>query len=142
MRELDTERRDNQIGGNCAHARVGEDIPPSLNYTEQTNHISPPGLPVRSTVSESSGKRSNRTTTQTRQHGLADPIGTRSRPLHKGTRERTDVSIPSRRRYRAVLVRRRGVSTRHPSCYTPPFLRISASSCCCMIRRCCMVMSW
>ena len=28
MRELDTERRDNQIGGNCAHARVGEVTPP------------------------------------------------------------------------------------------------------------------
>ena len=55
MRELDTERRDNQIGGNCAHARVGEDIPPSLNYTEQTHHASPSWR--QTMVSESSGKK-------------------------------------------------------------------------------------
>ena len=83
MRELGTERRDNQIGGTVPLPGSGRSPPPSLNYTEQPHHISPPGLPVRSTVSESSGQE---TTEQQQQQ-----------------RKGTDVSIPSRRQYKEVL---------------------------------------
>ena len=83
MRELGTERRDNQIGGTVPLPGSGRSFPPSLNYTEQTHHISPPGHPVRSTVSESSGKN----TTEHKQQ----------------QRNETDVSIPPRRQYKEVL---------------------------------------
>ena len=44
-RKLDTERRDNQIGGTVPLPESGRSSPPSLNYTEQTHHISPPSHP-------------------------------------------------------------------------------------------------
>ena len=42
MRELGSERRDNQIGGTVPMPGSGRSSAPSLNYTEQTHHISPP----------------------------------------------------------------------------------------------------